>query len=180
MKKFFLLVVLISAAGLFLSRSLPAGFCENGPSKAYPIGGLAEDEVISMDALRQKQLDHDRFLLIDARSKKSYDEGHLEGAILPLTADYYKQEELFRLGIIPESPEKEKALAEAMRVYPKDMPIITYCNDHCQASAVLVYKLKKLGFRDARAMEEGYQSWEKKFPSSAHSSPPQNPADSRV
>ena len=124
--------------------------------------GLTEAEVISMDALREKQLNHDRFLLIDARGKKSYDEKHIEGAVLPLTPEYYRQEELFRLGIIRQPPENDKALAEAMSSYPKDMPLVTYCNDHCQASAALLRKIKKLEFHDVRAMEEGFQSWEKK------------------
>ena len=124
--------------------------------------GLFEDEVISIDALRQKQISRNKFILIDARNKQSYDDGHIEGAVLSLTPEYYHQEELFRMGVIQSLPSSDTALAESMKKYPKDTPIVTYCNDHCQASAVLLLKVKRLGFQNIQAMEGGFQSWQQK------------------
>jgi rhodanese-related sulfurtransferase len=151
---------------IFLSALL---FCQIAAaaetSSSARIGGLFEEEVISIGELKGKLDAQEKFILIDARNKKNFDEGHIMGAILSLTPEYYRQEELFRMGIVKNSPDSEAALVQAMQVYPKDQPIITYCNDHCQASAVLLLKLKRLGFRNVRAMEEGFQSWQKKgFP----------------
>ena len=122
--------------------------------------GLFPEEVISMKDLRAKQLGNEKFVLLDARSKESYDTLHITGAVLPLSPEYYKAEELFRFGLVKEVPDREKDLAAAMKKYPKDMPIAAYCNDHCSASAVLVLKLKEFGYTHVRAMEPGIQSWQ--------------------
>ena len=162
MKKLILAIIAVSGLSVFFSYNQTNVFCDTAASQARRMGGLMENEVISLETLRQKQLNHESFLFFDARGKKNYDEGHIEGAVLPLAPEYYRQEELFRLGIIRQLPEYDKALAEAMSSYPKDTPLVTYCNDHCQASAMLLYRLKKLGFHDVKAMEGGFQSWEKK------------------
>ncbi len=125
-------------------------------------GGLNDDEVISEEALRDKVLGKEKFVLLDARSKRSYDEGHIQGAILPLTAEFYRQEALFAQGVVRKLPDREKTLASAMRRTPKDAEIVTYCNDDCQAGAVLLFQIKRLGFANVRALEGGFQSWEKK------------------
>ena len=149
--------------GGFVLLSSLAIAAEN--SKPAKIGGLLSEELISMDGLKQKQDKKEPFLLIDARNKKTFEEGHIPGAILALTPEYYRQEELFRAGIVKDSPNSEEALKQAMQKYPKNQPIITYCNDNCQASAVLLLKLKRMGVQNIHAMEEGFQSWEKKgFP----------------
>lgn len=137
-------------------------FCATDAPKTHGMSDLTDDEIISIDTLRQKQLNGEHFLLIDARGKKSYETSHIVGAVLSLTDDYYKQEELFRQGIISNMPNTDLSLSEAMGRYPKNTSIVTYCNNNCQASAVLLLKLKKLGYSDVKAMEEGFQSWEKK------------------
>ena len=124
--------------------------------------GLRDEEIISSDELRKMQTAREAFLLVDARSKKSYDEAHIEGAVLPLTAEYYRQEELFSQGIINGLPDKEAALAEAMGRYPKNTEIVTYCNDNCSAAEHLSGQIRSLGFTRVRVMEGGIQSWEKK------------------
>ncbi|GEM_PF-1416785 len=125
-------------------------------------GGLNDGEVISEEALREKILNQDKFVLLDARTARSYDEAHIQGAILPLTEKFYRQEALFAQGVVRKLPDREKVLASAMRRYPKESEIVTYCNDDCQTGAVLLFQIKKLGFTNVRMLEGGFQSWEKK------------------
>ncbi len=153
---------IIAWLAVFLVCSQVPVFSESGLVHTKKFGGLNDDEVISMRELRQRQLRHDHLILIDARGKKSYEEGHLENAILSLPEDYYKKEALFKQGIIAQSPSVDQALSDAMASYPKGTPIVTYCNDGCQASAVLLLKIKRLGFQNVRAMEGGFQSWQSK------------------
>lgn len=124
--------------------------------------GLFVEELIQADTLKSLMDKKTKLVILDARSKKSYDEAHIQGALLPLTKDYYEKEELFRVGILPAAPDRDKDLAEAMKQYPKNSKIVTYCNDDCQASSVLLLQIKRLGFSDVHALDEGFQTWESK------------------
>jgi rhodanese-related sulfurtransferase len=124
--------------------------------------GLNKNEIISLEDLRKRQLRRTSFLLLDARSQRSYDTGHIQGAKLPLTPEYYEHERLFREGAAQEPPQMDAYLAQRMAKYPKGFPIVTYCSTGCQAGAVLLFKLKRLGFTDVKVMEEGFQQWEEK------------------
>ena len=119
-------------------------------------------EVISAVELRELQLKKTRFIIFDARDKKSYDVGHIKDAVLPLDEDYYRQQELFRNGIIPTGPDPDKVLGQAMKKIKKNAQIVTYCNANCGASKVLQLKLVNLGYANVRVMTEGYQVWEAK------------------
>jgi rhodanese-related sulfurtransferase len=125
-------------------------------------GGLLPGEVISMEEVMKLKEKREYFLLLDARGKRNYEAGHIVGAKLPLTKTYYQQEDLFKDAIIKDPPNTEAALEESMKKYPKGMTIVIYCSDECHASAVLLFKLKKLGFTNVRAMVPGYQSWQRK------------------
>ena len=132
---------------------------------AKTVNGLFPNEIISADELKNKMDAREDFLLLDARPKKTYEAGHLPGAGLPRTEEYYRQEQLFADHLAPSMPDQDKALVEGMQSIPKDKPIVTYCNSNCHASAALALKLKGLGFTKVQSMEEGYQEWEKKgFP----------------
>lgn len=123
--------------------------------------GLFAEELISMEEL-QKILDRgDKVLILDARGKQSYDSGHVKGAVLPLTDGFYEKEEQFRKGLIRSLPDREKDLAVSAKRFEKSTPIVTYCSDECQASAVLLIQLKRLGFADVRALSDGFQTWQK-------------------
>ena len=122
--------------------------------------GLFAEEIISVKDLRRRQIHKERFVLLDARGKSSYDEGHISGAVLPLTAGYYEKEELFRKGLLKNPPDREADLKESMKKYSKETPIVTYCNVNCQASAVLLLQMKHLGFTDVRAMTDGFEKWQ--------------------
>ena len=122
--------------------------------------GLFPDELVSAEVLLKKINHKESFLLFDARSKKSFDEAHITGARLPLTEEYYRQEDLFKDGIIKSPPDRAEALKTAMTAIPKETPIITYCNTGCHASSVLVLQLKQLGYTQVRAYEDGFQTWQ--------------------
>lgn len=138
-------------------------FCGgSGASAARHAGGLNDDEVISSDVLRAKMLRGEKLVVFDARTKRSYGEGRVAGALLPLSDEYYRKEALFAQGIVKKLPDRSRALAEGTRKYPKNTPIVTYCNTGCQSGAVLLYDLKRLGFTDVRDLEDGFQVWESK------------------
>lgn len=124
--------------------------------------GLSKDEVISADALRRLQEEKANFVLFDARYKPEYDKTHIAGAVLPLPLKFYNDQELFKQRIIPTPPNVEPALAEAMKAYPKDQRIVTYCNRNCTASVRLLREIKKLGYTHVQTMEEGLQAWQEK------------------
>ncbi len=123
---------------------------------------LTLEEIISPEELRKLQLDSVDFLLFDARDKKTYDAAHIEGAVLPLKPEYYEEAERYRAKEITTPPDPDAALAEMLSGYPKDKKFVTYCNSGCKASAALLMRIKKLGFADVRAMEDGIQGWEAK------------------
>ena len=127
-----------------------------------PIPELTQEEKITADELRALQLKHADFVLFDARDSQTYDEEHIQGALLPLPRSYYQDRQLYRARVISEPPNLETTLAESMKNYPKDTAIVTYCNRDCKASAFLLSKLKKLGFTRVRAMEAGIGEWKEK------------------
>ena len=154
MKRLFVFLFLV-AGPLFFLADVSADFEKTQH-------GLFPDEILSADTLYEKIRSKKTLLIFDARDKRSYDSLHIQGAKLPMKPDYYRQMDLFKNGIISEAPDYEKALAEAVKDYPKDIPIVTYCNSGCHAGAVLALRLKQKGLKDVQSMEEGLQEWQKK------------------
>lgn len=126
------------------------------------VNGLFPEEIIRMEQLLEKIKNNESFLLLDARSKKTFNQGHIQGARLPLTEEYYRQEDLFKDGIIKSPPDRASALKTAMAAISRDTPIVTYCNTGCHAGSVLALQIKQLGFTHVKAYEDGYQTWEQK------------------
>lgn len=124
--------------------------------------GLLPEELVTMGELRELLAAKADLMLIDARSRRSYEEAHIEGAVLPRTKEYYDAVRLYELKMIPSMPDEDAALREGMKAVPKQKPIVTYCNTDCSASSVLLFKLKGLGYKNVRSMEDGIQAWEKK------------------
>lgn len=163
--RIFFLFVIIILIGLGEERATAdEGRAAPMPASAIQLSlkDLRKDELISVDELRDLQIKQTDFVLFDARARRSYQTAHIEGAVLPLTSAYYTQDELFRNKIIASAPDRAKALSEATQNYSKDTPIVTYCNRNCSASTVLLLDLKRLGFMNVRAMEDGMQAWEEK------------------
>lgn len=124
---------------------------------------LEEAERIDADGLyRLRERLGGKLIVYDARSRRSYEDGHIEGARLPLTEEFYKEQELFRLHVTQTPPDMDAALESAVEGLDRSRPIVTYCDAECGASKVLLAKLKILGFTDVRALEGGYQAWEEK------------------
>ncbi len=99
----------------------------NGPSfssqEAVPAAGssvplavtlrpLSQNEIISPEELRDWQIQNKSFVLLDARDSKAFDAEHIEGAILPLPREFYRQRELFRAKISNADPDMDAALAQ--------------------------------------------------------------------
>ena len=147
-----------------ISRLFVGLFCAFFLAQAQSFAAVPSDaqEVISANNLRELQLKKTKIIIYDARDKISYDQGHIQGAVLPLDTDYYRELALFQSGVIPKGPDADKALGVAMKKVPKNARIVTYCNANCGASKVLQLKLVNLGFTDVRVMAEGYQVWESK------------------
>lgn len=148
---------------LFLSLFAALAFAASPAHAAFHEGGLTDEEVVSADALHEELfVRKEKILVLDARSKRSYDELHVAGAVQPLTDRYYRMEKAFAEGKIKTLPERPKELSKRMRGVPKDRRIVTYCNADCPSGAVLLYDLKRLGYADVRDMEEGLQGWQAK------------------
>ncbi len=141
-----------------------AAFSDSQASQTDPasIPELTQEEKITPDELRALQLKHAGLVLFDARDNQTYNEEHIQGALLPLPKSYYQDRELFRARVISEPPDLDATLAESMKHYPKDSNIVTYCNRDCKASAFLLAEIKKLGFTRVRAMEAGIGAWKEK------------------
>ena len=127
-----------------------------------PLPELTQEEKITPEELRALQSKHADVVLFDARDNQTYDEEHIEGALLPLPKSYYQDRRLFMARVVSQPPDLDTTLAESMKQYPKDSNIVTYCNRDCKASAFLLAQLKKLGFTRVRAMEAGIGEWKEK------------------
>ena len=131
---------------------------------------LLPEEAVTTDELMGLMSKKADLIVFDARPRKSYNAGHIQGAVLPMDDEYYRQYELFQQKIISTAPDRNRALADAMKEVPKQKLIVTYCNRDCSASVSLLFELKRLGFTQVQAMEEGFQAWEEKgFPTASNS-----------
>ncbi|MGH7198572.1 MAG: rhodanese-like domain-containing protein [Candidatus Omnitrophota bacterium] len=149
-------IIAISMTGIFLWL---------GGTAAFAAGAETDPDFVSIEELRQLQIQKAPLVVLDARGLYKYEESHIEGAVLPMSAEFYRQDSLFKNRIIAEPPDRQKALSEAMQKFSKDVPIVTYCNRNCQASRVLQQELKLMGFKNVRAMEDGAEGWiEKGYP----------------
>ncbi len=125
-------------------------------------GTSSAEDTVSADELRKSQVLKENLLILDARGKGTFDAGHIDGAILPLPPQYYKQDELFKQGSGNIPPDSHAALLEAMSRVPKNRKIVTYCNAGCGAAATVAAELRGFGFTNVKVMEEGYQTWQAK------------------
>ncbi len=148
------------ALALFTAGFFSLSVCAQAEEPLFP--ELAADEKITVDELRQLQVSNEPVVLLDARAQKTYAESHILGAVLPYDDEFYRVGEMFRLGIVGTPPEADPALVKGMEKYPKNAKIVTYCNSNCKSSAKLLFRLKRLGYTDVRAMEEGIDGWKAK------------------
>ncbi len=119
------------------------------------------EELISAEELKDALARKEDLVLLDARNKRTYDALHIEGAVLPMSEDFYFEQDLFAQRIVAKAPDSNMALSDGMGKYPLTVRIVTYCDTNCGASAVLAANLRRLGYTDVRVMKEGMQTWEK-------------------
>lgn len=141
-----------------LDQELLAG---QAPRAGILSGDLDTREIISIEELQALMNKKSNILIFDARGKTVYDQGHIEGATLPMPLVYYQEKQLLANGVIGKPFDVDTSLMDKMKDTPKDALIVTYCNSNCNASANLLRRLQRLGFTNVRSMEEGYQGWEK-------------------
>ena len=134
----------VVAVALFASASLANGADVPAPvaKAANEFLSAAPDDgyLLPADKLLERiKGGKDDFVLLDVRvpKEKTYDQGHLPGAIHIGFKDVAKPENLARL--------------------PKDKDIIIYCNTGHEENKVLTV-LRMLGYR-AYALKWGYMSW---------------------
>ena len=108
---------------------------------------LEPGEKISADEVRSRQLKNEKFYVLDARSGDAYESAHVAGSILPLPPEFYRQRKLFVQQLIPASPDPDRYFVEEFSKYPVNTSFVTYCEIDCKASARLLLKLKKFGFK---------------------------------
>lgn len=140
--RLFLVVLLLGAGSSGAFAEPDSALCPL--IKADPCGrtGLFRDSCISIEQLRQKQLNAERVLVLDSRSRNSYAQSHIEGSIL--------------------SHDSSVSLEQNLKNYPKDMPIVVYCGVGCQTSSAVVLQIKRMGFKNAKVLEDGFQVWQEK------------------
>ena len=151
---------------IFLFLTMPNSrhqecFADQAPKLDSLSGDLDSREIISINELQELMNKKANILLFDARGKAAYDQGHIEGATLPMPLAYYQEKQLLAAGVIGKPFDVDGSLAEKMKDAPKESLIVTYCNSNCSASANLLRRLQRLGFINVRSMEDGYQAWEK-------------------
>jgi len=81
---------------------------------------------------------------------------------LPMSDDHYRQQELFRLKIVPTAPNPAVGLSQGTASFQKNTAIVTYCNRNCALSKNQAKQLSALGFTNARYLAGGIDSWREK------------------
>jgi rhodanese-related sulfurtransferase len=91
----------------------------------------------------KKIFDNGRVLFVDARSKQSYAEGHIPGAVSLPVDQFDGQIESF------------------LNHYLPDQPIVTYCSGRtCEDSQNLAQMLAAIGYSDISIFIDGFPAWE--------------------
>jgi rhodanese-related sulfurtransferase len=102
----------------------------------------AFSEIQQVEAAK-KIFDNGGVLFVDARSKQSYEEGHIPGAVSLPVARFDEQIESF------------------LNHYLPDQPIVTYCSGRtCEDSHYLARMLAAIGYSDIRIFIDGFPAWE--------------------
>jgi len=102
----------------------------------------SEDEgVLPVEKYQAKLAEMEGAQLLDVRTPKEYEDGHIEGAV---NIDYFD----------------ENFLSQAEQRFNKDQPVMLYCrsgNRSAKATAIM----KEAGFKEIYDLKGGYMQWPK-------------------
>lgn len=138
----FLLVPALFAAGHAMIRPLPEGF---GKKERRPAASERTEEQYNEDVVRLAELHASgAALFIDARTRREYREGHLEGAIhLPFEAFL------------------SSGRPDVLDFMPPEIPYFVYCGGgDCDASHKVREMLETFGYFDVEVFEPGWPAIE--------------------
>ena len=105
--------------------------------------GFKPKFIKAIDVLNKVSKKDKNLHLFDVRDKKSFDEGHIEGALnMPLPI-----------------------VAENVKDIPKESEIVTYCGCPHHLSSIGAEHLTNLGYKDVKVLDEGFWFWkDHKYP----------------
>ena len=117
-------------------------------------------ETVSVQELKQEIDSGTPPVVFDARNVRGYQVGHIAGAKLPLSMEYYQRVQLYQNQQAPEGPDTQAWLERELKAMPREWKVVTYCGNNCNASGVLMRRLQVLGFKDVHAMKPGFEAWQ--------------------
>jgi 3-mercaptopyruvate sulfurtransferase SseA len=137
------LAVLLSA-GFNWARPISLPWFPNRPEVAPVSTGQDEvKELVTLEYVQRARQDPDT-VVIDARGRKYYMQGHIPGALSFPAEEFYELIDMFR-----------QRVAELQ-------PIIVYCGgDTCEDSHMLHDLLISEGYADVKVFQAGMPAWEK-------------------
>lgn len=112
------------------------------PTQSAPnLGGITgtgyQPSFIKAADLLKKMQKKEKVVIVDVRGKGSYDESHIQGAVL-----------------------KELSItADAAKSIPKDALIVTYCGCPHHLSSIGAEQLTNLGYKNVKVLDEGFIYW---------------------
>lgn len=123
-----------------LVLTLSAASCQNsGEEGRADTEGEGAYSVLSQEAFRERLISADDYILVDVRTPKEYEEGHIEGAV---NVDFLDP----------------AAFDEGAARLDQDKALMIYCRSG-KRSRKASEKLKALGFKEIYDLEGGFRSW---------------------
>lgn len=122
--------LLRGVAALVLTGTLAA--C-NGLDSEGPFRNVGQSEAQSL-------IQNNKVVVLDVRTPKEFDDGHLKGAQLE---NFYSE-----------------SFAQNLEAYDKDADYLVYCASGGR-SGKAVKQMQELGFRSAVNLDGGYEAWQK-------------------
>lgn len=137
-----------SAAGL----SLATGRADPIPAPEPYVGQPNEDAIATVDEV-VATLDDPNTVLVDARTRDEYDQGHIPGAVLFPFTDVAGADAPH----LWKSADELRAEFAALGVTP-DKHVIPYCSTGVR-SAALYFTLRLIGYEDVSLFSGSYKEW---------------------
>lgn len=154
--------ILLLAVFLSVSADAKEEFVKYSEVRTQLEAKPGQGSLVSADELRALQEKGEQVLLFDARAKTEFDRERIQGARLPRSDGYYRDQQLFQQKIVRQTPASRPDLEKTLQGIPRDALIVTYCNKHCALSKNLKLDMEALGFTNVRWLEGGIDDWRTK------------------